>query len=311
MEHGTPEDLPLAIPGSGPPDMPAGGDPVPMSTEAINQPVVAYFTFIQNNIAQIASGNATQVMREAEQRHLQIMHEVIGQLRTEWMSRLAAREQEFEQRLHEAEADAVQALENVKSSHQAEVEKLKSDANKMHDHALENERARLATEFEASINHTIDHAKSSIESLKKECDDKVAVEQAKYIQVKAEFEKFKAEVGEKLSEAEAQNLSLQDTIDDLQDQLEILKKRVHGTAATGDGAPAVAKASTDVHRPETFNISTPKAPGASGGGDADVILEIKTPAVLAAEAKAKLDKLLSPSKPTAETAHRHTHPQNP
>eukprot|EP00435_Cladocopium_sp_Y103_P002926 s2789_g1.t1 len=105
-----------------------------MSTEEINQPVVAYFTFIQNNMAQITSGNATQVMREAEQRHLQIMHQVIGQLREEWTSRLAMREQEFEQRLQEAESgslvakaeyqklssEAVQALENAKASHQAE-----------------------------------------------------------------------------------------------------------------------------------------------------------------------------------------------
>eukprot|EP00435_Cladocopium_sp_Y103_P045873 s2897_g13.t1 len=131
MEHGTPADLPLAIPGSGPPATPAGGDPVLMSTEAINQPVVAYFTFIQNNLSQITRGNAMQVMREAEQRHLQIMQEVIGQLRNEWSGRLAAQEQEFEQRLHDAEAAAVaakveyqrlsgeatKAIENAKSSH--------------------------------------------------------------------------------------------------------------------------------------------------------------------------------------------------
>eukprot|EP00435_Cladocopium_sp_Y103_P033531 s327_g8.t1 len=166
MEHETPADLSLAIPRSGPPATAAGGDPVPMNTEAINQPVVAYFTFIQNNLAQITIGNAAQVMREAEQRHLQIMHEVIGQLRDEWASRLAAQEQEFEQRLHDAEAATVAA--------KAEVEKLKSEANKMHDHALENEIARLASDFEISINQTIDHATKSIDNLKKECEDRVA-----------------------------------------------------------------------------------------------------------------------------------------
>eukprot|EP00435_Cladocopium_sp_Y103_P022076 s4295_g5.t1 len=179
-----------------------------MSTEEINQPVVAYFTFIQNNMAQITSGNATQVMREAEQRHLQIMHQVIGQLREEWTSRQAMREQEFEQRLQEAESGSIVA--------KAEYQKLSSEAVQ----ALEN-------------------AKASHQA-----------------------------------EAEAQNLSLQDTIDDLQEQLDILKKKVHETAATGNGA--------------------------SDGGEADVILEIKTPAVLAAEAKAKLDKLLSPSKPRSK-----------
>ena len=77
---GTPTDHPLAVPGSGPSTLAvpstAGGNPVPMDDETINQPVVAYFTFIQNNMAQISSGNALQVMREAEQRHLQIMHGV-------------------------------------------------------------------------------------------------------------------------------------------------------------------------------------------------------------------------------------------
>ena len=50
---GTPTDLPLAIPGTGPPAVsnhPAGGDPVPMDDVVMSQPVVAYFTFIQNNL---------------------------------------------------------------------------------------------------------------------------------------------------------------------------------------------------------------------------------------------------------------------
>eukprot|EP00435_Cladocopium_sp_Y103_P000431 s2766_g1.t1 len=161
------------------------------------------------------------------------------------------REQEFEQRLQEAESgsivakaeyqklssEAIQALENAKAS----LVRLQLSNFRLRlfdvDQAIENERARLAAEFETSINQTIEHAKSSVEGLRKEYDDKVAV-QARYIQVKAEFEKYKAEIGEKLSEAEAQNLSLQDTIDDLQEQLDILKKRVHETAATGNGAPA-------------------------------------------------------------------------
>ena len=49
---GTPTDLTLAIPGSGPPvAVPdtAGDDSEPMDENTIYQPVVAYFTFIQNN----------------------------------------------------------------------------------------------------------------------------------------------------------------------------------------------------------------------------------------------------------------------
>ena len=52
---GPPTDLSLAIPGTGPPAVPthpAGVDPVPMDDVAMSQPVVAYFTLIQNNIQQ-------------------------------------------------------------------------------------------------------------------------------------------------------------------------------------------------------------------------------------------------------------------
>ena len=104
---GTPTDLPLAVPGSGPsaiavPNV-AGGDPEPMDDETMFQPVVAHFTFIQNNLSQITSGNTLQVMREAEQRHLQIMHGVVDSIRNEWSSRLVMQEQEYEQRLLEVE----------------------------------------------------------------------------------------------------------------------------------------------------------------------------------------------------------------
>ena len=84
---GTPADLTIAIPGSGPPvAVPdtAGSDPVPMDDDTIYQPVIAYFTCIQNNIAQITSGNTLQVMREAEQRHLQIMQGVVDSIKNDY-----------------------------------------------------------------------------------------------------------------------------------------------------------------------------------------------------------------------------------
>ena len=111
---GTPTDLSLAVPGSGPsavavPNV-AGGNPEPMDDETMFQPVVAYFTFIQNNLSQITSGNTLQVMREAEQRHLQIMHGVVDSIRNEWSSRLVMQEQEYEQRLQEVEGKAISAV---------------------------------------------------------------------------------------------------------------------------------------------------------------------------------------------------------
>ena len=108
----TPIDLSLAVPGSGPMNVasvPAGSDPEPMDDDSIRQPVVAYFTFIQNNLAQLASGNAQQVMREAEQRHMQIMNEVILGMRNEMANRLTQRDQEWEQRVQDAESSAIAA----------------------------------------------------------------------------------------------------------------------------------------------------------------------------------------------------------
>ena len=82
---GTASDLPIAIPGTCSPAVPtpAGGDPAPMDNVVMLQPVVASFTFIQNNLNQLTGGHAAQVMREAEQRHLQIMNEVLQGLRNE------------------------------------------------------------------------------------------------------------------------------------------------------------------------------------------------------------------------------------
>ena len=93
---GTPTDLPLAIPGTGPPAVPshpAGVDPVPMDDVVMSQPVVAYLTLIQNNIQQLTGGSANQVMREAEQRHLQIMNEALQGLRNQRKSRLVQKDQ--------------------------------------------------------------------------------------------------------------------------------------------------------------------------------------------------------------------------
>ena len=54
-------------------DADAGVTAVPMDDEATNQPVAAYFQFIQNNVQQIQAGNVAGVMREAEQRRREIM----------------------------------------------------------------------------------------------------------------------------------------------------------------------------------------------------------------------------------------------
>jgi len=86
-----------------------------MDEDTIYQPVVAYFTFTQNNLAQITSGNALQVMREAEQRHLQIVHGVVDSIKNDWPNRLTKQKQEYEQRLQDAEAKEIAAIAEEKA----------------------------------------------------------------------------------------------------------------------------------------------------------------------------------------------------
>ena len=115
---------------------------------------------------------------------------------------------------------------------------------------------------------------------------------------------------EKINEAAAQN-RLQDQIDDLQEQLS------HVAKAQPASAP---KASVQKAEPATIagvphhSIATPRAPDAPAARASDEpIQELKTPAVLAQEAKAKLDELLkgssTPPKPAVgnDKPHLPTH----
>ena len=54
-------------------------------------------------------------MREAEQRHLQNMNEVPQGLRNEWNSRLVQKQQECEQRVQDAESQALAASSVAKT----------------------------------------------------------------------------------------------------------------------------------------------------------------------------------------------------
>ena len=239
-------------------------------------------------MSQITSGNTLQVMREAEQRHLQIMHGVVDSIRSEWSSRPVMQEQEYEQRLQDVENKAIGALNE---------ERKRGDEL---DQKIAEERQRITSEFEASYAQTVEHAKGAIAATKKQYEDQAAIEQAKFIQLRTEFENYKKEMAEKINEAAAQNLSLQDQIDDLQEQLKHVAKAQQAS---------VPKASVQKAEPATiagvphFNIATPRAPDAQAArGSEEPVLELKTPAVLAQEAKAKLDELLKEGTPQQKPA---------
>ena len=108
--------------------------------------------------------------------------------------------------------------------------------------------------------------------------------------LRTEFENYKKEMADKINEAAAQNLSLQDQIDDLQEQLKHVAKAQHASVPKASVQNAEPAATTSVPH---FNIATPKASDAQAAkGSDEPIHELKTPAVLAQEAKAKLDELL-------------------
>ena len=64
---------------------------------------------------------------------------------------------------------------------------------------IEEERRRITKEFEVSYAQTVEEAQQAIAAIQKRCDDQLAVEQARTIRIKTEFEQHQAEVEEKLT----------------------------------------------------------------------------------------------------------------
>ena len=83
-----------------------------------------------------------QVMREAEQRHLQIMHEVVDSIKNDWSNRLTKQVQEYEQRLQDVEAKAIATIaEERKRGHELEARLNQAQATHMMS-GLRNSRQR-------------------------------------------------------------------------------------------------------------------------------------------------------------------------
>jgi hypothetical protein len=126
-----------------------------------------------------------------------------------------------------------EARKNTTSSHEANVESTKAEANSKHDQVLEQEKQRLTLELKRSLAQTVEHTKGAIDANNQKHQEQLALEQAKLMQVKAGFEKYKAETEEKLNQAAVQNLSLQDSIDDLQEKLDLCRAH-RNNPACGD-----------------------------------------------------------------------------
>ena len=95
-------------------------------------------------------------------------------------------------------------LTKTQATYDTKIGELQAEANKLHNLKIEEERKRITKEFEASYTQTVVDAQKAVAAVRKQCDEQVAVEQAGFIQVKAEFEKYKTETGDRLNEAAAQ-----------------------------------------------------------------------------------------------------------
>ena len=117
-----------------PSDVSAGATPTPMTVDEgfFNQPIQAYFHFVQNNLTYINEGNIDAFRRAAEERHTQIMEHKVQQLYQEFeqvcLSEIAQHRAEAERR-HE-QMTAEYTVPQTAAEH--EVTKLRkelSDAN--------------------------------------------------------------------------------------------------------------------------------------------------------------------------------------
>ena len=151
-------------------------------------------------------------------------------------------------------------MNQAQATHDARVEEFKAEANTKHDLKIVEERQHITKEFEASYAQTVEHARTAIIAAKKQFEEQAVIEQARFIQLKVEFENYKREMSEKINEAAAQNLSLQDQLDDLQEQLSYVAK-VQPASVPKASVPK-AEPATNAGVP-TFNIATPRAPDAS------------------------------------------------
>ena len=129
----------------------AGVTAVPMDEDVMQQPVVAYFQFIQNNVQQIQAGNVERVMREAEQRHLEIMQATFDGIR-----------ERFQQEYNQQQVANSQQL----ASAQAQFDALRQQMTdvEMQNQTLRAQSLNLQSQNE-SLNSNIQSSTSNVASL--------------------------------------------------------------------------------------------------------------------------------------------------
>ena len=225
---------------------PAGLTPTPMTVDQdiFVQPVQAYFQFVQNNCLFLDESNIDQVRTEAEERHTQLMEQMVQQLCGDFeaksiqmhqacMSELLQQRAEANQR---HERDAAELSNYMLSRSVAEQEALNprrelSDANTR----LKNATNHVALEAEQCANQRVSQVARQYEerfaelrtSLKTECKkvvgDTISFAQAGMEGFRTEESTAMTELREECKRQESQaaefNAQLQDRVDELMEKL--------------------------------------------------------------------------------------------
>ena len=256
----------LAIPGNGTSSVavPAGlmTEPtVDLDDPMGSAPVTAYFQFVQQNIQQVYNGNEDAIIAEAERRHKEIMGQWLDMVKTKFR----------------------QAIDEVASKHHEELSSVRQQAQSSYNQVqgeLSAAKARiLKLESERSIE--AEARKAELDSLRiqlmHDCQQTVTAITSGAEQgvatLRAEFDERETQLRRELRDAENENYSLQQMLDDL-------KAKMH------------AGPELEYHPTSVMNtpVSTPRHDDTKRKNPLETI---------AAEATARLSGLFAPKAPTA------------
>ena len=166
-------------------------------------PVTAYFQFVQQNIQQVYNGNEDAIIAEDERRHKEVL--------AQWMDTVKAK---FHQAIIEVEGRHHEEVSSVKQQAQSSYDKLQAElsAAKARIFKLENDKALEAEAKKAEMD-------SFRTQITYECQQTVnaiteSAEQG-VVKLRAEFDERELKLQRDLREAENENYSLQQIIDDL------------------------------------------------------------------------------------------------
>ena len=218
-------------------DLTAGTNPTPMTVDEcfFNQPVQAYFQFVQNNLTYINEGNIDAVRREAEERHTQIMEQKVQQLYQEFeqvcLSEIAQQRAEAEHRYEHLTAEhavsrmaAEQEVTKLRQELSDANARLKDAANAVALEAEQRANQKVAHVVTAQYEQRYSELRGGLEAdCKRIVDDTVEYARKGMEGFKKEEQAVIQEMREECSRQETQaaelNFQLQGQVEDLMEKL--------------------------------------------------------------------------------------------